>query len=202
MTAPVVVDNGNLMEGRAQFIKLQVVGSDTLTIVNVYTARTSRDKVFLWKAINRAKFDLDNTIIGCDFNHMEETSRTGIAGERQMQRREAASWHHMTLQYGLIGAWCSDSFRKMSKKAYTFDNRRSRHGFVRYPELTNLWSLRTWIPKEGGLNQQFPSGNSLTTPPFSSQSRGKQPTQATQHATLKPPCWRKRGQNSIAPSLG
>jgi hypothetical protein len=32
----------------------------------------------------------------------------------------------MTLQYGLIDAWCSDSFRKMSNKAYTFDNRRPR----------------------------------------------------------------------------
>jgi hypothetical protein len=30
----------------------------------------------------------------------------------------------MTLQYGLTDAWCSDSFRKMSKKAFTFDNRR------------------------------------------------------------------------------
>jgi hypothetical protein len=41
-----------------------------------------------------------------------------------MHRREAASWHHMTLQYGLTDAWCSDSFRKMSKKAFTFDNGR------------------------------------------------------------------------------
>ncbi len=42
-TAPLVVDNGILMEGRAQFIKLQVAGSGTLTIVNVYAARTSRN---------------------------------------------------------------------------------------------------------------------------------------------------------------
>jgi predicted ATPase len=41
-----------------------------------------------------------------------------------MHRREATSWHHLTLQYGLLDAWTLDSFRKMSKKEYTFDNGR------------------------------------------------------------------------------
>jgi hypothetical protein len=41
-----------------------------------------------------------------------------------MHRREAASWHHMTLRYGLTDAWRQDSFRKLSKKEYTYDNRR------------------------------------------------------------------------------
>jgi len=61
-----------------------------------------------------------------------------------------------------------------------------------YPESTNLWSPKIWILEGGGLNQQFPSRNSRTTPPFSSQFGGRQLTQATQHATLTPPCWRKR----------
>jgi len=30
----------------------------------------------------------------------------------------------MTLQYSLTDAWCSDSFKKMSKKAFTFNNGR------------------------------------------------------------------------------
>jgi hypothetical protein len=46
-TASLVVDGGILMEGRAQFIKLQVVGSGTLTIVNVYAAQTSRNRALL-----------------------------------------------------------------------------------------------------------------------------------------------------------
>jgi hypothetical protein len=33
----------------------------------------------------------------------------------------------MTLRYGLADAWGFDSFRKMSKKSFTFDNGRSRH---------------------------------------------------------------------------
>jgi exonuclease III len=89
----------------------------------VYAAQTSRNRALLWKTILRAELDSNNTIIGGDFNHQEKTSRRGIVGERQMHRREAASWHHMTLQYGLTDAWCSDSFRKMSK-AFTFDNGR------------------------------------------------------------------------------
>jgi hypothetical protein len=42
-----------------------------------------------------------------------------------MHRREAAAWHHLTLQYGLMDAWLLDSFRKMSAKEFTFDNGRS-----------------------------------------------------------------------------
>jgi hypothetical protein len=60
----------------------------------------------------------------------EATFYKGIVGERQMHRKEAASWHHMTLQYGLTDTWCSDSFRKMSKKAYTFNNGRPGASFV------------------------------------------------------------------------
>jgi hypothetical protein len=118
------------MEGRVQFIKLQVADNDTLTTVNIYAARVSRDKVLLWKAISRAKFDSNHTIVGGDFNHLEETSRKGTAGERQMHRREVASWHHMILQYRLSNTWCLDSFRKMSKKAYTFDNGRFGASFA------------------------------------------------------------------------
>jgi exonuclease III len=123
-TAPLVVDSEILMEGRAQFIKLQVAGNGMFTIVNMYATQTSKNRALLWKTISKAELDSDNTIIGGDFNHQEETSRRGIADGRQMHRREATSWHHMTLQYGLTDAWCSDSFRKMSKKAFTFDNGR------------------------------------------------------------------------------
>jgi predicted ATPase len=45
-----------------------------------------------------------------------------------MHQREAVAWHHMTLQYGLLDAWKLESFRKMSKKEYTFDNGRSNLG--------------------------------------------------------------------------
>ncbi len=124
-TASLVMDSGILMEGRAQFIKLQFADSSSLTIVNVYAAQSSNDRALLWKAISKAEFASDHTIIGGDFNHLEETTRRGTLGGRQMHRREAASWHHMTLQYGLSDAWCLDSFQKMSKKAYTFDNGRS-----------------------------------------------------------------------------
>jgi exonuclease III len=127
-TAPSVVDNRILMEGRAQYIKLQFVDSGTLTIVNVYTARTLKNRALLWKAISSANIGFDSTIIGGDFNHQEVTSYRGIAGERQVHRKEAASWHHMTLQYGLTNAWCSDSFRKMSEKTFTIDNGRSGAG--------------------------------------------------------------------------
>jgi exonuclease III len=81
-TAPLVVDSGILMEGRAQFIKLQFADSSSLTIVNVYAAQSSNNRALLWKAISRAEFVSDHTIIGGDFNHLEETTRKGTSGER------------------------------------------------------------------------------------------------------------------------
>jgi hypothetical protein len=39
-----------------------------------------------------------------------------------MNKREASAWHSMTLKYGLSDAWRLDSFRKLSKKEFTFDN--------------------------------------------------------------------------------
>ncbi len=45
-----------------------------------------------------------------------------------MHRREAATWHHLTLQHSLLDAWTLDSFRKMLKKEYTFDNGRKGQG--------------------------------------------------------------------------
>jgi hypothetical protein len=43
---------------------------------------------------------------------------------RQMLRRKSAAWHHMTLRLGLSDAWRLDSFRKLTKKEFTFDNGR------------------------------------------------------------------------------
>jgi hypothetical protein len=99
-----------------------------LSIVNTYEPRTSREKAPLWKKISEANFTTDHVIIGGDFNHLEEEETRGRAGKRRMHRREATSWHHLTLQYGLIDAWALDSFRKMSEKEYTFDNGRKGQG--------------------------------------------------------------------------
>ncbi|CAM6023819.1 unnamed protein product [Sphagnum balticum] len=124
--ASLVKDSGILIEGRAQFITLQFPDNDSLTIVNIYVARSSNDRAPIWKKIHEAEFTLEHVILGGDFNHLEETIRRGTSSERQMQRKEIASWHHMTLRYGVTDAWSLDSFRKMSKKDYTFDNGRSR----------------------------------------------------------------------------
>jgi len=52
------------------------------------------------------------------------TDCKGTAGERQMHKRESASWHHMMLRYGLTDVWRLDSFQKLSKKEFTYDNGR------------------------------------------------------------------------------
>jgi len=103
-TAPLVVDNGILVEGWAQFVKLQATNGVTLTVINVYAARTSRERAPLWKAISRAECNSDHTILRGDFNNMVEIPCRGLAGYRRMHKREATSWHQMTIQYGLSDA--------------------------------------------------------------------------------------------------
>jgi hypothetical protein len=128
MTAPLVKEDGIITEGRTEYLTFHLLDSTELTIINTYAPRTSRDRATLWKKIGEANFTADHVIIGGDFNHMEEEEARGKARERRMHRREAASWHHLTLQYGLLDAWTLDSFRKMSKKEYTFDNGRKGQG--------------------------------------------------------------------------
>jgi hypothetical protein len=79
----------------------------------------------MWKWLNEANLVADHFILGGDFNHWEEIKHGGVAGKRRMHRREVATWHHLTLQYGLMDTWKLDSFRKMSVKEFTFNNGRS-----------------------------------------------------------------------------
>ncbi len=120
--APQITSNGIILEGKAQYITFKLSDNENLTIANIYDARTSNEWALMWKRLNEANFDTSHIITRGDFNHLEETNRRGKVGERFMMRREAASWHYMTLQYGLANAWKLDNFRKMSKKEYTFDN--------------------------------------------------------------------------------
>ncbi len=116
MMAPLIKEDEILMEGRVQYVTLHLPDSSELSIINTYAQRTSRDRAPLWKKISEANLTADHVIIGGDFNHLEEEEARGKAGERRMHRREAASWHHLTLQHDLIDAWTLDNFRKMSKK--------------------------------------------------------------------------------------
>jgi endonuclease/exonuclease/phosphatase family metal-dependent hydrolase len=122
--APLISANGILLEGRAQFITLQILGTGTLTIINVYASCSSNERASMWKRLSEANLIVDHFSLGGDFNHWEETQRGGVAGKRRLHRKEAATWHHLTLQYGLMDTWLLDSFQKMSAKEFTFDNGR------------------------------------------------------------------------------
>ncbi|KAH9575733.1 hypothetical protein CY35_01G126300 [Sphagnum magellanicum] len=130
MTAPLIKKDGILVEGRAQYVTLHLPDISELSIVNTYAPRTSRERTPLWKKISEANLSAEHIILGGDFNHLEEEGTRGQAGERRIYRREAATWHHLTLQYGLLDAWTLDNFKKMSKKEYTFDNGRKGQGSV------------------------------------------------------------------------
>jgi hypothetical protein len=128
MTTPLIKEDKILTEGKVQYITLHLLDNSVLTIVNTYASRTSRSRAPLWKRISEANFTADHTIIGRDFNHLEETGTRGTTRQRRMHRRESSTWHQLTLQYGLTNAWTLNSYKKMSKKEFTFDNGRKGQG--------------------------------------------------------------------------
>jgi len=85
MMAPLVKEDGILVEGRVQYVTLHLPDSSELSIINTYAPRASRDKAPLWKKINEANLVADHVIIGGDFNHLEEEETRGKAGERMSQ---------------------------------------------------------------------------------------------------------------------
>jgi exonuclease III len=123
--APQISTNGIFLEGRAQFITIHFPNNGSLTIINIYVAKSSNKKMSMSRKLNKVGFVTNHIIRGGDFNHFEKTNHRGIARERQMYKKEAATWHHMTLQYELSDTWKLDNFQKMMVKEYTFDNDRS-----------------------------------------------------------------------------
>jgi hypothetical protein len=149
MTAPLVKEDKILIEGRVQYVTLHLPDNSEITIVNTYASRTSRSRAPLWRRISEANFTADHTIIGGDFNHFKEMGTRGTARQRRMHRRESTAWHQLTLQYGLTDAWTLDSFKKMSKKEFTFDNGRKGRGSVVSRIDKFFVSLKSWMPGGG-----------------------------------------------------
>jgi len=155
MTTPFVKADGILVEGRAQYVTLHLPDSSELSIINTYAPRTSRDRAPLWKKISEANLSAEHVILGGDFNHFEEEGTRGQAGERRMHRREVATWHHLTLQHGLLDAWTLDNFRKMSKKEYTFDNGKKGQGSA--VSCINKFLVSQELDSRGGRIEVAPS---------------------------------------------
>jgi len=155
MTAPLVKEDKILIEGRVQYVTLHLPDNSELIIVNTYASRTSRSRAPLWKRISEANLTANHTIIGGYFNHLEEEETRGTAGQRRMHRRESATWHQLTLEYGLTDAWTLDSFKKMSKKEFTFDNGRKGQGSA--VSIIDKFLVSQELEARGGRIEAAPS---------------------------------------------
>lgn len=160
MTSPYIKDHGILVEGRAQYVTLQSPEGGSLIVVNVYAQRTSNERALLWKKITQASFGSNHILVGGNFNHLEEITRWGVPGARQVHRREATTWHQMTLRYGLADAWGLDNFRKMLKKKFTFDNGRSRSQSA--VSRIDKFMVSQSIEERGGRMEAAASARKLT----------------------------------------
>jgi endonuclease/exonuclease/phosphatase family metal-dependent hydrolase len=77
-----------------------------------------------------------------------------------MHRREATTWHHLTLQLGLTDAWKLDSFRRMSKKEFTFDNGRKGQGAA--VSRIDKFLVSQELDSRGGRIEAAPSIRSIS----------------------------------------
>jgi len=161
-TSPYIKDHGTLVGGRAQYITLLSLEGGSLTIINIYAQHISNERASIWRKITQESFDSDHILVGGDFNHLEEITRRGVPGTRQVHKREATTWHQMTLRYGLVDAWGLDRFRKMSKKSFTFDNGRSEHQAA--VSRIDKFMVSHGIEERGGeWSPRLLSGSSRTT---------------------------------------
>jgi hypothetical protein len=71
--APLISANDILLENKAHFITLQILGYGNLTIINVYAACSSNERVSMWKRLSEENLATDR------FNHWKETEREGVA---------------------------------------------------------------------------------------------------------------------------
>jgi len=65
-----------------------------------------------------------------------------------MHKRESVAWHHMTLRNGLTDAWRLDSFRKLSKKEFTYDNEKA--GTTSAVSRINKFMVSQTLEERGG----------------------------------------------------
>ncbi len=142
--APLINANDILLKGKAQFITLQISDNENLIIINDYVACSSNKRVLMWKWLNEVNLITNHFILGGDFNHWEEIERKGVATKLRMHRREAATWHHLTLQYGLMDTGKHDNFWKMFARNSPSTTKDSTH--VRQSDTKTSFSFpKTWI---------------------------------------------------------
>jgi hypothetical protein len=80
--APQISANGILLNDKAQFLTLQILGNENLIIIDIYAANYSNERVLMWKWLSETNLVADHFILGGDFNHWEEIECGGVAGKR------------------------------------------------------------------------------------------------------------------------
>ncbi len=155
-----MVDHGILDSGRAQYITLQPPGEGSLTIINVYAPTLSTDRAHLWSKVESANLTSDHYILGGDLNHQEPKEANNSTNTRQRTRRESSAWHAMTLKLGLSDAWELDSFHKLSKTTYTYDN--GQQGPPSVQSRIDKFLVSQSVEERGGQIEISPSVRKLS----------------------------------------
>jgi exonuclease III len=110
--------------------------------------------------VEQANLTGDHYILGGDLNYQEPQEAINPTNTRQRSRRESSTWHSMTLRLGLSDAWELDSFHKLSKKSYTFDN--GQQGPASVISQIDKFLVSQSVEERGGQIEASPSVRKLS----------------------------------------
>ncbi|KAG0591318.1 hypothetical protein KC19_1G166400, partial [Ceratodon purpureus] len=121
-----ITHHGTIMQGRAQYIVFQWAPDITIGVINVYASNDTGERARFWNRIKNFPLPEANWILAGDINMIEqlEDKQGGLPTTRR-GRREIEAWNALMLHLGLHDVYLADEFRRVTRKRFTWENKRS-----------------------------------------------------------------------------
>lgn len=121
---PFIVDSGVLIEGRAQFVILDIHNTRIGTL-NIYAPNHTAARAQFWTRLRFQHLPLADWIVAGDFNMTEsDEDRSPNYLESAMGQREQSTWNSFALSLGISDTFYVDDFRKIGSKRHTWSKQK------------------------------------------------------------------------------
>ncbi|KAG0595816.1 hypothetical protein M758_UG200300 [Ceratodon purpureus] len=118
--APHIIQNGVIIEGRAQYIILEL-GSHRIGILNLYAPNLPGQRQRFWAQLENFDYPVAEWIVGGDYNMTENAEdRSPDYKGKAMTGREEAAWNRFMIKLGVNDAHRLDEFRVVGGKTYSW----------------------------------------------------------------------------------
>lgn len=144
-----VIAKGVVVEGRAQFIDLEM-DRQKIGILNVYAPNETGPRARFWESLADAQLPEADWLVAGDFNMTEDAEDRSVGyHHRNVGRRETAAWGRFTLQLGIHDIYYADEYRKLGNKRHTWRRERPQPTWSRLDRFYTNANLRRRGGKHG-----------------------------------------------------